>query len=251
MTRIWSSCIHRGDWLAWHMSFAYHPHDIQKFSWVHDASASSRRFLELSSGYTWDLYRFSIPSLWRPIKKHGMPSYPFFLKPRLDWRHITMKYTVLGVWKPSFSMGWSPAPQAHLFLPLHHHHVAHQSRTRALMDLKMRSQRMFEMWLPKDSCSVWNPYYHWDLLKFYFHLLISNDIVNCQHEAIMLDLSWPRHCCHSMSRWYWEVTCSNPARRGCCQQICPYGIQDLWHVDIRPWSKRVLGYTPNQNQATS
>lgn len=29
------------------MSFAYHPHDIQKFSWVHDdASASSRRFLE-------------------------------------------------------------------------------------------------------------------------------------------------------------------------------------------------------------
>ena len=95
--------------------------------------------------------------------------------PRLDWRHITMKYTVLGVWKPSFSVGWSPAPQAHLFLPSHHHHVAHQSRTRALMDLKMRSQRMFEMWLPKDSCSVWNPYYHWDLLKFYLLFLISND----------------------------------------------------------------------------
>lgn len=95
---------------------------------------------------------------------------------------------------------------------------------------------------------------HTTILKspeFLSSFLIYHDIVNCQHEAIMLDLSWPRHCCHSMSRWYWEVTCSNPARRGCCQQICPYGIQDLWHVDIRPWSKRVLGYTPNQNQATS
>lgn len=74
-------------------------------------------------------------------------------------------------------MGWSPAPQAHLFLPLHHHHVAHQSRTRALMDLKTRSQRMFEMWFPKDSRSVWNPYYHWDLLKFYL---------------LCFDVSW--HC---------------------------------------------------------
>lgn len=81
--------------------------------------------------------------------------------------------------------------------------------------------------------------------SFIFFVLISHDIVNCQHEAIMLDLSWPRHCCHSMSRWYWEVTCSNPARRGCCQQICPYGTQDLWHVDIRPWSNRI-GYTPNK-----
>lgn len=176
----------------------------------------------------------------------------FFLKPRLDWRHITMKYTVLGVWKPSFSMGWSPAPQAHLFLPLHRHHVAHQSRTRALMDLKMRSQRMFEMWFPKDSCSGFS---HTTILRSpecLSSFLISHDIVNCQHEAIMLDLSWPRHCCHSMSRWYWEVTCSNPARRGCCcsksaraeSKIC------LWHVDIRPWSNRIVGYTPDQNQTT-
>ena len=154
------------------------------------------------------------------------------------WRKIRPFEHVVPIER---GQGWSPVsrddPQSpgpiDLFLPLHHHHVAHQSRTRALMDLKMR---WTNVWNDLKTVARFFPYYHWDLLKCHLHFLISNDIVNCQHEAIMLDLSWPRHCCHSMSRWYWEVTCSNPARRGCCQQICPVRNPRFvarWHTSLK------------------
>ena len=113
------------------------------------------------------------------------------------------------------------------------------------MDLKMRSQRMFEMCLPKDSCSVWNPYYHWDLLIFY--LLCFDISWHCKLPT------WGDHVRSFMTQALLSLNVPlilgsdmfQPCSEGMLSANLPYGTQDLWHVDIRPWSNRI-GYTPNK-----